>query len=181
MDNRRDPRLANHHLQQALIALGSGGLFGVGLGQGQQKLGYLPAPHTDSIFAVLGQEMGLVGCLVVIGLFALLTYRGFKIAMSATDPFAALLACGITCWLIFQATINIGVITGLLPFTGSALPFLSYGGSSLVVSLAGVGLLLSVSRSRRARRASPRGQRARANLDRRGRDRGARVSRAGRN
>jgi cell division protein FtsW len=161
----REPRLVNHHLQQALISLGSGGLFGMGLGQGQQKLGYLPAPHTDSILAVLGEETGLIGCLIVVGLFALLAYRGFKIALSTADPFATLLASGITCWLVFQALINVGVITGLLPFTGSALPFVSYGGSSMVVTLSGIGLLLSISRSR-GRSVRARGQSLRADLDR---------------
>jgi len=148
--NWQDPSRVGHHVQQVLIALGSGGLFGVGLGQGQQKLGYLPAPHTDSIFAVLGEELGFVGCLVVIGLFTLMAYRGFKIALNARDAFAALLACGITCWLTIQALVNVAVMTGLIPFTGVALPFISSGGSAMVVSLAGVGMLLSVSRGKRA-------------------------------
>lgn len=184
----RDPTHVGHHMRQVLIALGSGGLFGVGLGQGQQKLGYLPAPHTDSIFAVLGEEAGLVGCLVVIGLFVLLAYRGFKIALEASDAFAALLACGITCWLAFQALINVAVMTGLIPFTGIALPFISSGGSAMVVSLAGVGLLLSISRGRRIGRGgvtSPlkrtgRGNGQRANLDRRWGNRGTRLSQPGR-
>ncbi len=146
----RDPMRVSYHIRQAMIALGSGGLLGVGLGQGQQKLGYLPAPHTDSIFAVLGEEAGLVGCLFVIALFVLLAYRGFKIALEARDAFAAILACGITCWLTFQALINIGVITGLIPFTGIALPFVSFGGSAMVTSLFGVGMLLSISRGRKS-------------------------------
>jgi len=171
----RDPMLVGHHIRQVLIALGRGGLFGVGLGQGQQKMGYLPTPHTDSIFAVLGEELGFVGCVVMIGLFALLAYRGFKIAMEASEPFAALLACGVTCWLTFQALINVGVMTGLIPFTGIALPFISSGGSAMVASLAGVGLLLSVSRGKRVGRESRRG----ANLDRRWRNGGARLSRSG--
>lgn len=145
----RDPTRLNHHTQQALIALGSGGPLGAGLGQGQQKLGYLPASHTDSIFAVLGEEAGLWGCLLVIGLFALLTYRGFRIALEAQDAFGAVLACGVTCWLSFQALVNVGVMTGLLPFTGIALPFISFGGSAMVTSMVGVGLLLSISRGRR--------------------------------
>jgi cell division protein FtsW len=189
---RSDPTQVGHHIQQALIALGSGGLFGVGLGQGQQKVGYLPAPHTDSIFAVLGEELGFVGCLVVIGLFVLLTLRGFKIATEAPGAFAALVACGVTCWLAFQALVNIAVMTGLIPFTGVALPFISAGGSAMVVSLAGVGLLLSVSRGKRARKRSTQGKRAvgqsggrkegrqRANLDRRWGNRGTRLSRSGR-
>ncbi|MBU0704139.1 MAG: putative lipid II flippase FtsW [Chloroflexi bacterium] len=172
----RDPRLVGHHIQQVLIALGKGGFFGVGLGQGQQKMGYLPTPHTDSIFAVLGEELGFVGCVVVIGLFALLAYRGFKIAMAAPEPFAALLACGVTCWLTFQALINIGVMTGLIPFTGIALPFISSGGSAMVTSLAGVGLLLSISRGKRI----GKGNRQGANLDRRWGNGGTRLSRSGR-
>jgi len=178
----RDPTRVGYHIRQALIALGSGGLFGVGLGQGQQKLGYLPAPHTDSIFAVLGEELGFVGCLVVIGLFILLTYRGFKVAVQALDAFAALMACGITCWLTFQALINVAVMTGLVPFTGVALPFISSGGSAMVVSLAGVGLLLSVSRGRPTGRRGKRGRpgEERASLDRRWGNRGTRLSRSGR-
>jgi cell division protein FtsW len=181
----RDPRLVGHHVRQVLLALGSGGFFGVGLGRGQQKLGYLPAPHTDSIFAVLGEELGFVGCLVVIGLFVLLAHRGFKIALEAPDAFAALLACGITCWLTFQALINVAVMTGLIPFTGVALPFISSGGSAMVVSLTGVGILLSVSRggpvgTRRKRAKAKKGNRQRASLDRRWGNRGTRLSRSGR-
>jgi cell division protein FtsW len=169
------PELASYHMKQTLIALGSGGLFGVGLGQGQQKLGYLPTPHTDTIFAVLGEETGLAGCLFVIGLFALFAYRGFKIAMEAQDPFAALLASGLTCWITFEALTNVGVVTGLLPFTGMVLPFISSGGSAMVTSLAGVGLLLSISRGRDPSRREE--SRQYASLDRRWGNRGTRVSR----
>jgi cell division protein FtsW len=175
-----DPELLGYHMQQALIALGSGGLFGVGLGQSQQKFGYLPTPHTDSIFAVLGEELGFVGCLVVITLFFLLAYRGFKIALEASDAFAALLACGITCWLTFQALINVAVMTGLIPFTGVALPFISSGGSAMLASLSGVGLLLSISRGKRTGKGRRRRDRQRANLDRRWGDRGTRLSWSGR-
>ncbi|MCX7682852.1 MAG: putative lipid II flippase FtsW [Anaerolineae bacterium] len=174
-----DPLNMGYHVQQSLIALGSGGLFGTGLGQGQQKLGYLPAPHTDSIFAIVGEETGFLGCMVVIGLFAFLTYRGIRIALHAPDAFAALLAGGVTCWLTFQALVNLGVITGLLPFTGVALPFVSAGGSAMLTSLAGVGLLLSVSRGKRARSKELRGQK-RADLDRRWWNGGTRLPRAGR-
>lgn len=178
----QDPRLAGHHMQQSLIALGSGGPFGVGLGQGQQKLGYLPTPHTDAIFAVLGEETGLLGCLLVIGLFVFFAYRGFKITLDAQEPFAALLACGVTCWIIFQALINLGVVTGLLPFTGMALPFVSSGGSGLVTSMAGVGLLLSVSRgrspSRQPKRREDEGKYA--SLDRRWGNGGTRLPRSSR-
>lgn len=178
-----DPTRVSYHIRQALIAMGSGGPVGVGLGEGKQKLGYLPTPHTDSIFAVLGEELGLFGCLIVIGLFVLLAYRGFKIARDAPDAFSALLACGVTCWLVFQALVNVAVVTGLLPFTGVALPFISSGGSSMVVSLAGVGLLLSISRGKRiGKRTQGRISKALqpATLDRRWGDRGPRLSRPGR-
>jgi cell division protein FtsW len=178
-----DPTRVSYHIRQALIAMGSGGPVGVGLGEGKQKLGYLPTPHTDSIFAVLGEELGLFGCLIVIGLFVLLAYRGFKIARDAPDAFSALLACGVTCWLVFQALVNVAVVTGLLPFTGVALPFISSGGSSMVVSLAGVGLLLSISRGKRiGKRTQGRIGKALqpATLDRRWGDRGPRLSRPGR-
>jgi cell division protein FtsW len=176
----RSPELAGHQMKQSLIALGSGGPFGVGLGQGQQKLGYLPTPHTDTIFAVLGEEAGLLGCLVVIGLFALFAYRGFKITMEAQEPFAALLACGVTCWITFQALINVGVVTSLIPFTGMALPFISSGGSSMVTSMAGVGLLLSVSRGKRLSGGTSKreGRRQYAGMGRRWGDRRTRVSRS---
>ncbi len=158
-----DPTLASHHVRQALVALGSGGLFGRGLGAGYQKFGYLPAPHTDSVFAVLGEELGLVGCVMVVALFALFAQRGFKIAMEARDPFGAVLAIGVTCWLVFQAFINVAVMTATIPFTGIPLPFLSLGGSAMVSSLAAVGLLLSVSRGSQATIAS--GARRQTNLD----------------
>ncbi|MGD2147645.1 MAG: putative peptidoglycan glycosyltransferase FtsW [Anaerolineae bacterium] len=171
------PQKASYHMQQTLIALGSGGLLGTGLGQGQQKLGYLPTPHTDTIFAVLGEEAGFVGCLLVIGLYVLFAYRGFKIAMEAQDPFAALLASGVTCWITFEALINLGVVTGLLPFTGMVLPFISSGGSAMVTSMAGVGLLLSVSRGKSPGRREE--SRQDASLDRRWGNRGTRLSGAG--
>jgi len=133
-------------ISQALIALASGGLFGRGLGSSLQKEVWLPLAYSDTIFAIIGEELGLVGCLLVIGLFALLAYRGFRIALQAPDRFGSLLATGVTCWLVLQAMVNIGGITASLPFTGVPLPFISYGGSSMVTCLAGVGLLLSVSR-----------------------------------
>ncbi|MBM4465624.1 MAG: putative lipid II flippase FtsW [Chloroflexi bacterium] len=136
----------NYHIQQNLSALRAGGVPGVGLGNGVYKLGILPLAHNDSIFAVLGEELGLIGCLLVVGLFAALAYRGFKIALEAPDDFGTVLAAGLTCWLIFQALINVAVTTNTMPFTGIPLPFISYGGSSLVVSMAGVGLLLGISR-----------------------------------
>jgi cell division protein FtsW len=130
-----------------LYALALGGVFGQGLGQSRQPSGLaLPAAENDFIFAVVGQEFGLVGGLLVIGLFLLLAWRGIRIAMRAPDPFGSLLAIGITAWLAFQAFINIGVVVQLLPLTGITLPFLSDGGTSLVVALAAVGILLSISR-----------------------------------
>jgi cell division protein FtsW len=150
LETLSDPKLVPYHVDQALVALGSGGLFGRGLGAGYQKFGYLPAPHTDSVFAVLGEELGLIGCLIVVALFALLAQRGFKIALEAREPFGAVLASGLTCWLIIQSLINVAVMTGMIPFTGIPLPFLSVGGSAMVSSLAAVGLLLSVSRGSQA-------------------------------
>lgn len=142
----RDPEQAGWHVRQSLIALGRGGWTGVGLGDSKQKFGPLPAAHTDGVFAVLGEELGLLGTLLVIGLLILLVWRGVRAARNARDSYGFLLAFGITCWLAYQALINIAVITAVIPFTGIPLPFLSYGGSSLATSLAGVGILLNVSR-----------------------------------
>jgi cell division protein FtsW len=142
----RDPIEGSYQLRQVLIALGSGQWFGVGLGEGTQKFGPLPAAHTDGVFAILGEELGFVGCLAVIGIYAFFCWRGLRIALKARDNFGSLLALGVTCWLTYQALMNIAVITAVMPFTGIPLPFLSYGGSSLASSLTGVGLLLSISR-----------------------------------
>jgi cell division protein FtsW len=172
-----DPTAASWQLQQSLVAIGSGGLLGHGLGTSQQKLGYLPLPHSDSIFAVIGEEMGLIGCLVVIGLFAVLAYRGFKIAAQASDVFGALLAAGATSWLVLEAAFNIAAMTGLMPFTGIPLPFISYGRSSLVSAMAAVGLLLSVSRG--TRRSSKQSRQSSAAFDFGRRDGRSRLSRSG--
>ena len=142
----RDPTQASWNVRQALIALGRGGIFGVGLGESVQKFGALPAAHTDGVFAILGEELGLVGTLLVLGLLALLVWRGIYIATKARNSYGFLLALGITCWLGYQALINMAVITTVIPFTGIPLPFLSYGGSSLAISLIGIGILLSISR-----------------------------------
>lgn len=165
----------NEHVRQALIALGSGGLIGRGLGMGHQKFGYLPFPHTDSVFAVVGEELGLVGCLLIIGLFAVLAWRGFRIALEARDEFGAVLAFGVTLLLVVQALFNAGVVVGVLPPFGIAFPFLSTGGSSMTVSLAAVGILLSVSRG-----GSGYGWRRRAVVDSGGWDGRTRLSRSGR-
>ncbi len=142
----RDPDQAIWQVRQAFIALAGGGLTGVGLGNSTQKFGILPAAHNDGIFAILGEELGLIGCLAVIALFALLVWRGFLAAQRARDSYGFLLALGITCWLGIEALMNIAVITAVIPFTGIPLPFISYGGSSLLVSLLGAGLLLNISR-----------------------------------
>jgi len=146
LDPMSDPSEEGYQIVQTLRALVRGGVTGQGLGNSQQKLGALPAAHTDAIFAVLGEELGLIGGLVVIGLFAILAYRGFRIAQDAPDTFGMMLATGVTAWLAFQALINIAVVTSTMPFTGIPLPFISFGGSSLVTSMAGVGLLLNISK-----------------------------------
>ena len=137
--------LANDHVQAAIVAFLDGGLFGVGLGEGRQKYA-IPFPHTDSVFAVIGEELGLFGCFLVITLYVLLVLRGFAVSRNAPDVFGSLLAAGITIWLTYDALLNIAVMTALVPPTGVPLPFISFGGSSLVAALAGVGLILSVSR-----------------------------------
>ncbi len=143
-----DVTQSDYHVQQAIIAFNNGGLTGVGLGQGKQKFGNLPAPHTDSIFAVIGEELGLVGAALVVGLYIVLVIRGIQIARRSVDHFGALLAAGLTIWIAIKALLNIAVMTAVVPPTGSPLPFISFGGSSLVVLLAGTGLLLSVARIR---------------------------------
>jgi cell division protein FtsW len=133
-------------LIQARAALASGGIFGLGLGASRQKFAWLPFAQTDAIFAVIGEELGLIGCSVVLFLFLAFAWRGYRIAKRAPDTFGTLVAVGITTWIIFQAAINIGGITTTIPFTGITLPFLSYGGTSLAVTLTAVGLLLNISR-----------------------------------
>lgn len=137
----------NFHLREAIYALVEGGVFGQGLANSIHKLpGGLPAVHSDSIFAVVGEEFGLVGALLVVALFLFFAYRGARIAMRAPDSFGSLLAFGITTWLVLQAFINIAVITATFPLSGLPLPFFSYGGSSTVINLAAVGILLNISR-----------------------------------
>jgi cell division protein FtsW (lipid II flippase) len=143
----RDLTQANYHVQQAVIAFLNGGWTGVGLGNGRQKFGFLPAPHTDSIFAVIGEELGVIGAAVVVLLYAAFAVRGFQMARRSADPFGALLAAGLTIWVVSKALLNIAVMTAVVPSTGVPLPFVSYGGSSLVVLMAGAGLLLNVGRA----------------------------------
>jgi len=146
IDPESDPTGAGYHIIQSQMALGSGGLFGLGLGAGRQKFGWLPEQFTDTIFAVLGQEWGYIGALVVLALFGLLVFRGTRVALQARDSYGTLLAAGITAWIGVQALINIGSVSRAIPFTGITLPFISYGGSSLVVTMAAIGLLLNISR-----------------------------------
>ncbi len=135
---------------QSLVGLGSGHLFGLGLGGGRQKWGILPNAHTDFIFSVVGEELGLVGAVVLLGLFFALAWLGFRTATRAPDRFGSLLAVGVTIWITSQAVINIGAVIGVLPVTGIPLPFVSFGGSSLVVTLAATGILLNIAAQERS-------------------------------
>jgi cell division protein FtsW len=146
LDPWNKPLASGYHVVQALLAFGDGGITGVGLGVGRQKFLYLPFPHTDSIFAVIGEELGLIGSLAVLSLFVFFAYRGLRVAWYAPDQLGKLLATGVTCGVTFQALINMGVLTSSLPFTGITLPFISYGGSSVIATLASCGILLNVSR-----------------------------------
>lgn len=150
-----DPEGAGFQVTQSFMALGSGGLTGVGLGEGKQKLYFLPEAHTDFVLALVGEELGLLGAGAILLLFAALVIRGFQIAGRAREPFGRHLAAGITLLIGGQALINAGVVTGLLPTKGLTLPLVSYGGSSLLVTLLAVGMLLSVSRDRQGGRQAP--------------------------
>jgi len=142
-----DPLGASYHIRQILIALGSGGLFGLGLGQSRQKYSYLPEATTDSIFAIIGEEIGFAGAGVIIGLFLLIIYCGFSLSLKTTDRFGQLLGGGIIGSLALQVFINLAAMVALVPLTGVPLPLISYGGSSLITHLAGIGILLNISRS----------------------------------
>lgn len=148
LDPYAHPQAEGWNIIQAQFAIGSGGWFGSGFGGSLQKLHYLPVQHADFIFAVIAEELGMIGCLCVVGAFVAFGYYGFKTARNAQTLFGRLLAIGITTSICIQATVNIMVTTGLLPITGITLPFISYGGSSLVVTLFMVGILLSISRDR---------------------------------
>ncbi|MBJ7608369.1 MAG: putative lipid II flippase FtsW [Candidatus Dormibacteraeota bacterium] len=160
-----DPLKTGFQACQALYALGSGGFAGVGLGNSVQKYQWLPEAHTDFIFAIIGEELGLLGTVSVVLAFTLLLWRGVRASLRAPDAYGALLAGGITAWIGIQAFVNIGAVTGVIPTTGIPLPFISYGGTSLAVTLAGVGILCNVSAQGRRQ-----GVALRAHVDRRRRD-----------
>jgi cell division protein FtsW len=178
LDPWSDAQNSGFQIIQAMIGIGSGGITGVGLGEGPQKTLYLPEAHTDMIFAVVGEELGLFGSVLVIGGFAAFGYAGFRIALRCRDPFGKLLASGLTALVCGQAAINLAAVLGIAPLTGIPLPFVSYGGSSLVVLLVGVGILLNIAvnervvqarvsdSGRRNRRARPAGARRRGSTAR---------------
>jgi cell division protein FtsW len=166
-----DPQNTGFQSVQALIAMGSGGIFGKGLGQGVQKINFLPEAHTDMIFAVIAEELGLIGSTLVIGAYAALGYAGLRIALQCTDPFAKRLAAALSALICGQAAVNLAAVMGVAPLTGIPLPLVSAGGSSLVVALTAVGVLLNI--------ASGAGRRVAAVPDRGGRDGRARPARAG--
>lgn len=144
-----DPLGTSYHVRQILIAIGSGGWLGVGFGQSRQKYAYLPEVATDSIFAIISEELGYLGAALLVMAFCALFLRAFKIANTVTDPYWKVVAVGLTCWLIFQTFINLAAMTILVPLTGIPLPLISYGGSSLIVSLTSIGILLNISRNQR--------------------------------
>jgi len=146
LDPWADPMESGFHIIQSLYALGAGRLLGVGLGGSHQKFLYLPEQHTDFIFAILGEELGFLGATLILVLFGVVLWRGLTIAACAPDTFGGLLASGITVMIVLQAVINIGVVTSVMPITGIPLPFISYGGSSLMVTMMSAGILLNISR-----------------------------------
>ena len=136
-----------YQLSQSLIAFGSGGIFGMGLGQGRQKYAYLPYPESDFIFAIVGEDFGLLGCIAVIALFVALMVAGYRVAIACRDKFGTLLAAGITSSITVQAFLNMGVVVGILPTTGLPLPFFSAGGTSVSITMAAMGVLMNISRT----------------------------------
>ena len=144
MDPWQYPQDEGYQIIHSLMAFGSGGMWGTGLGKGYQKLFYLPEPHTDFIFSVIGEELGLLGVLIILGLYALILWRGISISGNTRDPFGALVAMGLTTALGLQVLVNMGVSLGLLPTKGLTLPFLSYGGTSLLINMASIGILMNI-------------------------------------
>jgi cell division protein FtsW len=147
LDPMADPLGAGHQAVQSLVALGTGGWFGVGLGASRARWSFLPNAHTDFIFAIIGEETGYAGALIVVVLFTLFTVVGVRIALKAHDSFGRLLAIGIVAWIAFQALINIGGVAAVLPITGVPLPFVSAGGNAMVVTLGAIGILVNIARS----------------------------------
>jgi cell division protein FtsW len=189
LDPWADPSGSGFQVIQSMIAIGSGGIFGVGVGESVQKIFYLPEAHTDMILAIVGEELGVLGILAVAALYGLIAYGGFRAAKLARDRYAKLLAAGLTGLILSQATLNLFAVMGLAPLTGVPLPFMSYGSSNLIVLLAAMGLVLNVAaggrvaRARRSEDADPRlrvveGERGDPRRDRGGRDRRARGARA---
>lgn len=146
LDPGADPQGIGYQINQALLAVGSGGFWGVGLGHSRQKFNYLPEPIGDSIFAVIGEELGMIGAMILVVLFVVFAIRGIKVAKNAPDMFGRLVATGITMWIILQAFINISANIALVPLTGIPLPFISYGGTSLIFLMSAVGILLNISK-----------------------------------
>lgn len=142
----KDPAGDGYQLIQSFYALGAGGITGLGLGQSRQKTLYMPEPHNDFIFSIIGEELGLIGCICIIVLFVIFIWRGIQVAMKAKDTYGTLLAVGITSVIAVQCLINIAVVTGSMPVTGVPLPFISYGGTSLVINMIAMGILLNISR-----------------------------------
>ena len=181
IDPWHDAQGAGFQTVQAMIGLGSGGVFGVGLGQGVQKVFYLPEAHTDMIFAIVGEELGLVGVTLVIAAYAAFAWAGFRIALRCNDPFGKTLAAGLTTLVCSQAALNLAAVVGIAPLTGIPLPLVSYGGTSLVVLLASVGILLNIARNDAVELTQVRDRRRRDGRPRdpvaRGRGRAARARR----
>ena len=174
-----NPTQSSYHIRRTYEAIIKGGIFGVGLGKANTKFTGLPLPHTDSIFAVLAEETGIFGSMIVIGLYILLIWRGFKIARNAPDQLGSLLAFGLTGWIVIEALINVSVIVGLLPFAGNALPFISAGGSSMATTMSAVGIVMNVARQGTNKTASERSTTS-ATVDLRRRDRRRSLSGADR-
>ena len=145
LDPWQDPRGSGFQIIQSWLALGNGGVLGQGIGASRQKLFYLPESHTDFIFAIVGEELGLLGAITIVTLFAVLIWRGLRVGLRAPDAFGAYLALGITVLLATQTLVNLGVVTGLLPTKGLPLPFISFGGSALLVTMLSTGVLLNIS------------------------------------
>jgi cell division protein FtsW len=148
LDPWQYPADEGYQIVHSLMAFGTGGIWGSGIGKGYQKLFYLPEPHTDFIFSVIGEELGLIGVMAILGLYFLILWRGISIARNAEDYYGSFVAIGLTAAIGIQVCVNMGVALGLLPAKGLALPFLSYGGTSLLINMASIGVLMNITASR---------------------------------